>query len=631
MHRRQGIRRFAAPLLALAILGSVVAMAAPALADISQFRLVSLCTDVDDFDAGLRTWRVDNGSGAAATITLRNQTTGQSVTETVGTGQNVVNAPASSTGPNTTILTVEGQQGQIVKASNNRVCASLNGNAVCDPAAKQTTITWTLENNDPSASANVTGTNPTGASFSPLPVPPQGSATATEVVPGPATPGTRTLEVSVNVGGIGTSPDATVNLSACQGTIPPQLSFTFTKTADRTTAEVGDTITYTYAGRNTSSVPLEVVRLVDDRLGIFLERPERTIVQPGASISEQVTYVVRSTDAGTTVVNNAVVTVQDPDDPSISGQGTASASVTVADLPNDPVVIRVDGPDRIGTAVDSSRTAFPNAGSARAAVLARSDLFPDALAGVPLAVAKQGPLLLTTPDALSPATERELQRVLPSGSTVYVLGGEAAVSTAVAARVQSLGYTVVRFAGTDRYETAVLISRDGLGAPSVYLLASGIDFPDALSAGAAAARQSGGVVLSAGTALPEVTAAYLASRAGATVTAIGGPAAAALPTAPSVVGADRYETAVRTAERFFTAPPVAGIASGVTFPDGLTGGAVVGRFGGPMLLTNPAVLPAVVGTYLRSVRTTLAITIVFGGPAAVSDGVEAQVEATLRA
>ena len=72
------------------------------------------------------------------------------------------------------------------------------------------------------------------------------------------------------------------------------------------------------------------------------------------------------------------------------------------------------GPDRIDTAILISKNSFPAAGSANAVVLARADLFPDALAGAPLAVAKGGPLELTSlsgPTFIDPRTVAEIQRV----------------------------------------------------------------------------------------------------------------------------------------------------------------------------------------------------------------------------
>jgi putative cell wall-binding protein len=165
------------------------------------------------------------------------------------------------------------------------------------------------------------------------------------------------------------------------------------------------------------------------------------------------------------------------------------------------LVVRLAGADRIATSVRISQDLYQD-GGADAAVLTRADRFPDALAGTPLAVAKNGPMLLTSPTALDPATEAELKRVLPAGKTVYLLGGTGALGDAVAIRVQQLGYTVVRFAGVDRYDTAIKVADQGLGNPATDFLTTGLNFPDALSAGAAAAAKDGAVLLTADTTMP---------------------------------------------------------------------------------------------------------------------------------
>ena len=167
-------------------------------------------------------------------------------------------------------------------------------------------------------------------------------------------------------------------------------------------------------------------------------------------------------------------------------------------------------------------------------MLARADAFPDALTGAALAAAKHAPLLLTAPDSLDPRTAAEIRRALgPNPKTVYVLGGTAALSAAVAASIGGLGYPVVRFAGTDRYDTAAIVASapNGLDNPSTILLATGTNFPDGLCAGSAAGGVGGAVLLTADTALPPPTSRYLSTHPQATVYAVGGQAAAADPAA----------------------------------------------------------------------------------------------------
>ena len=181
---------------------------------------------------------------------------------------------------------------------------------------------------------------------------------------------------------------------------------------------------------------------------------------------------------------------------------------------------------------------------------------------------------------------------------MYLLGGTAAIPDSVATTLTGLGFNVVRYAGTDRYDTALKVAT-ALGGPSTVFLATGTNFPDALSAGPAAAASHGVVLLTDGSTLPAAVKAYLSAHPG-TVYAVGGPAVAADPAATPLQGADRYATAAAVATAIFTAPTSVGVASGVTFPDALSGGAYQAQAGGPILLTAPTALATATGTYLTA-------------------------------
>ena len=302
------------------------------------------------------------------------------------------------------------------------------------------------------------------------------------------------------------------------------------------------------------------------------------------------------------------------------GNGTlTSRTIPVATLGlTSRVWDRLAGADRYATAAAVSRSSFPD-GGAGAVVLARGDAYPDALVGVPLAAARHAPLLLTHGTTLPTATLTEIRRVLPVGSTVYLLGGTDVVPASIGTQLVSLGYQVSRYAGVDRFATAVAVA-DALGDPSTVLLASGLDFPDALAAGPAATAVHGAVLQSAGSTLPPVTAAYLAAHPG-TSYAIGGPAAAAYPTAQPVLGADRYGTAATVVATFFPAPITVGIATGLNFPDALAGAAQLATTGGPLLLTSTTVLPAASVNALTAAKASITTTHFYGEIDVVADPV----------
>lgn len=326
------------------------------------------------------------------------------------------------------------------------------------------------------------------------------------------------------------------------------------------------------------------------------------------------------------VIAVAAARVEGRTAPGDRGGGARTGAAASAEPREAPPIQRLAGASRIATAVTISQATFADAQSAGAVVLARADLFPDALAGGPLAVSRNAPLLLTASDQLDPATLGEIQRVASSGSTVFVLGGTGALSPRVESDLTSAGFAVTRVAGSNRYETAVAVA-DQLDNPGAVILATGTDFPDALAAGPAAAVTGGVVLLSAGTTMPPATAQYLAAHPGP-VTAIGGAACAASPSATCVAGSDRYATSAAVASTFFTTPALVGVASGSSFPDGLAGGPALGDQ--PLLLVpSSGQLPDSIGGYLRDHNASIAGGLVFGGPAAVSDPMLQQVSDAL--
>jgi hypothetical protein len=307
----------------------------------------------------------------------------------------------------------------------------------------------------------------------------------------------------------------------------------------------------------------------------------------------------------------------------IATGGTAVAAQPATTVPSD--VQRVSGATRIDTAIAASKDQFPTTGGAKAVVLARADNFPDALAGGPLAAKVGGPLLLTSSGALDDAVKAEIQRVAPKGSTVYILGGSAAIATGVEATITGIGDVPKRVAGTDRYGTAVAIA-DQLGDPTTVFEATGSNFPDALAGVPAAIKTGGAILLTNGKQQAPATAAYLAAHPGGTLYALGGPAATADPSATALAGDDRFATAVEVAEQFFPDSTTVGVATGFNFPDALAAGPDLAAKNAPLLLVPSAGALADAPTFhLLAVSDITTKALVFGGAVSVSDDMAAQV------
>ncbi|MBW3578253.1 MAG: cell wall-binding repeat-containing protein [Actinobacteria bacterium] len=311
---------------------------------------------------------------------------------------------------------------------------------------------------------------------------------------------------------------------------------------------------------------------------------------------------------------------------------------------------RLGGQDRIDTAVKISQALYNN-GAAQAVVLARADKYPDALTGAPLAHAKKAPLLLTFPPELHGQAATEIRRVLgnDTNKTIYMLGGDEAITPAAQAQVAALGYQTVRIFGAERVATAAAIATQiekTTGPLEKLLITSAFRWPDAVVAGAAAAHLDNTAVLLSGytsTDKHEVTEAFINAHLNTGRYAIGGPAVNGYALQPevyrSIFGVGRVGTSAAVAEFFYEAPVNAGLArAGGTgtdqdpmFADALTGGVHIGgRQAGPMLLTGTGELSAEAARNLCWTAHTLERAWVYGGERAIAKTVQTRAEQAIR-
>jgi putative cell wall-binding protein len=194
---------------------------------------------------------------------------------------------------------------------------------------------------------------------------------------------------------------------------------------------------------------------------------------------------------------------------------------------------------------------------------------------------------------------------------------------------------ISRIAGTDRYATAAAISRSRFSSASTVFVATGASFPDALAGAPAAARAKGPVLLTERSNLPSATATELGRLRPSTIVVLGGAGAvsdavvsklrAYADTVVRWAGASRYETAARiSAKSFATGVKVAYLATAETFPDALSGGAVAGRVGGPILLVEHGSVPGATAAELARLKPGRIV--ILGGTSVVSDAVRRAVD-----
>lgn len=309
-----------------------------------------------------------------------------------------------------------------------------------------------------------------------------------------------------------------------------------------------------------------------------------------------------------------------------------SAPADVAATPAS--VQRLAGADRYATAAAISADAF--APGVATAFVATGTTFPDSLAGGPAAARRGGPILLTAPNDLPAATQAELGRLAPR--EIVLLGGTAAISRNVETKLASFTTGgVVRVAGADRYATAAAISARyfGRGAPVAYV-ATGRSFPDALTAGAAAARLGGPVLLVDRDRIPTSIRTELGRLAPKRIVVVGGTsvvsdavlAALRAYTTGGVIrqaGADRYATAAAISAATFGRDSglTVHLASGLGFADAVAGVPAAAKRGGPLLIAARTWLPAPIATELRRLDPTRVV--LLGGEAAMASSLVQQV------
>jgi putative cell wall-binding protein len=326
----------------------------------------------------------------------------------------------------------------------------------------------------------------------------------------------------------------------------------------------------------------------------------------------------------------------------ISGTPTATGTYTFALTSTDGLgdsvtqsyrqvvtgIDRVAGDDRFATSVAVSQAAYPSPITASTVYIANGYSFADALSAGPAATADHGPLMLTAPGYLPDVVKQEIQRLSPS--TIVVVGGVNVVSVDVENQLKTLAATVVREAGADRYATARAVVRSSFLTASTVYIATGTNFPDSLSAGAAAGAHNAPLLLVNGGAasVDADTAALLRSLGTTTIRVIGGPAAVSDAMAQSLAkfgsvtryyGGDRFGTSQAVNELSFSSAGTALLASGVNFPDALGASAWGGATGSPLFIAPNGCVP------LRSLYDIYNFGVtrvsVVGGPSALSAGV----------
>lgn len=318
---------------------------------------------------------------------------------------------------------------------------------------------------------------------------------------------------------------------------------------------------------------------------------------------------------------------------------------------------RIAGPDRIATSVELCQSY----NEADTVVLARSDDYPDALAGAPLATALEACILLTPSSGLHDAVAAEIARL--GADEAVLLGGTGALSSQVENDLAAIGVTdTTRHAGANRFETAAMIAAELPEPSGNAFVVEGQNpdpnrgWPDAVAVSALAAYTQSPILLVTSDNLPPATHDALADPSVVRATIVGGTAVVSAEVEQLVTdtimdsdapdrgvdreaGLDRYDTSARLADLAMTfgmEPSTVWAATGGNWPDSLSAAPIVGSQapavatdGGVMLLVNGGDLDnsSASRDWLEDNAAFIDNVRVVGGPNAVSNTVLAQMRA----
>jgi putative cell wall-binding protein len=235
-----------------------------------------------------------------------------------------------------------------------------------------------------------------------------------------------------------------------------------------------------------------------------------------------------------------------------------------------------------------------------------------------------------------------MKEYLATNGKVFLLGGTGVVTENFANQVKTAGCSnIIRLGGADRYETAAKIAdylNVGEGTPVV--IASGENYPDALSVSSAAAVNQYPILLVAKNVLSNLVKSELAKIKPSKIYIIGGQGAISDTVEKQVAqltsldsnnivrlgGVDRYATAIATANNFKLSGKSACIATGTNFPDALAGSVYAANYNAPIILVGNT-LTDEEKAYIKNSK--LSGVTIFGGEGAVNDKIENDVTTIL--
>lgn len=343
-------------------------------------------------------------------------------------------------------------------------------------------------------------------------------------------------------------------------------------------------------GNNT----VEAVKQIDNSWGTLKGRPVNETFEVVYNLHEgdNVFRFVVNDDHGfeaevTKTVNPLKCEVTDPTQPSEpSVPGTPDKPSDEKPKKEFVKTVEVFGKDRYQTSVEVSKNTFDKTDTV---ILASGKNFPDALAASTYAGLAKAPILLTSDNSITPEVLKEIERL--GAENVVVVGGTSLIPERVLKVLKDKGLKVERISGKTRYETAIKLFNEKIKDKENIIVANGENFADALSIAPYAGIKGYGIILTTGNTIDKSVL-----KDAKNVIIVGGTSSVSEKLEKElkdmkldvtrVKGADRYDTSLEIAKKFFNDTKFAVVSNGQDFPDSLTGAVIGINKKAPMILVK---------------------------------------------
>ena len=259
---------------------------------------------------------------------------------------------------------------------------------------------------------------------------------------------------------------------------------------------------------------------------------------------------------------------------------------------------RISGSDRYETAIQIGGNL-----SSDKVILVHGASFADATSAGPFAAWLKAPIFLS--NGKIDYTDRFLERGVQE---VYIIGGERVIGQEEENRLQE-NFKVKRIAGKNRFETSLLLNQEIFPEGGGLGFATGLNFPDALTAGAFLGRKGLGLQLVSGVEefpLPEDMEVLYT---------FGGRGVLPVDHGERIAGKNRFDTAYQISQKLAYENII--LASGASFPDALAATPLAVVLEAPIVLTERDILPEETKTALKKAKNIYVV----GGQGVISQKV----------